>query len=399
MCHPIQGYERLHDRDGSPRDDYRGYRDGHLGNRDRFRTNRDDRNDRDYYRDRRDRPRYAREPSREHRDHHRGYRDRDREYGTETGRQPTFEEYMRSYFTGDQGTNRRYTGNQKVKLELKEFDGNSDPPGNTSRPAVPPRVDDKGKAPMGQNDPFTCYYCQDKGRIARDCPHKKKLINVAEKEEVQGIHVIRQEAAVQPELQPSSSFEELLSAYKIAPSAEDELKQLDPDLEDHYVISSHSSGMNVFKTGKDRESLPIGTTTCPHRRRQYQPYSVIQRLPDRDGSPRDDYRGYRDGHLGNRDRFRTNRDDRNDRDYYRDRRDRPRYAREPSREHRDHHRGYRDRDREYRDRDRGRQPTFEEYMRSYFTGDQGTNRRYTGNQKVKLELKEFDGNSDPPGIL
>ncbi|XP_043724227.1 uncharacterized protein LOC122671189 [Telopea speciosissima] len=126
-------------------------------------------------------------------------------------------------------------------------------------------------------------------------------------------------------------------------------------------------------------------SNLPIEEDRYQPHSVIQRLPDRDGSPRDDYRGYRDGHIGHRDRFRTDRDDRDDRDYYRDRRDGPRYAREPSREHRDHHRGY---------RDRGRQPTFEEYMRSYFTGDQGTNRRHTGNQKVKLELKEFDGNSD-----
>ncbi|XP_043700247.1 uncharacterized protein DDB_G0283697-like [Telopea speciosissima] len=138
-----------------------------------------------------------------------------------------------------------------------------------------------------------------------------------------------------------------------------------------------------------------GDSNVPIEEDRYQLHSVVQRLPDRDGSPRDDYRGYRDGHIGHRDRFRADRDDRDGRDYYRDRRDRARDAREPSKEHRDHHRGYKDRDREDREKDRGRQPTFEEYMRSYFTGDQGTNRRYTDNQKVKLELKEFDGHPDP----
>ncbi|XP_043705060.1 DEAD-box ATP-dependent RNA helicase 21-like [Telopea speciosissima] len=193
--------QRLPDRDGDPRDDYRGHRDGSRDHRDRLRD------DRNHYRDCRDKTRGIREPSREYKDRHRGYKDRDREeQDRNRGRQPTFEEYMRSYFTGDQGPNRCHTDNQKVKLELIEFDGDHDP--------------------------------QEKGLIAKDCPHKKKTINVAAKEEAhddddeeegleaypadddvakdyegldndtRGIHVMIQEAATQPEVQPSLPIKE-----------------------------------------------------------------------------------------------------------------------------------------------------------------------------------------------
>ncbi|XP_043705087.1 pre-mRNA-splicing factor 38-like [Telopea speciosissima] len=149
----------------------------------------------------------------------------------------------------------------------------------------------------------------------------------------------------------------------------------------------------------EEQRVPLDRdSNVPIEEDRYQLHSVVQRLPDRDGDPRDDYRDHRDRYRVHkdeprdlRDDYRVHRDeprdrfrdDRVNRDHYRDYRDRTRGTREPSWEYRDRHKGYRDRDREDWDRNRGDQPTFEEYMRCYFTReDKERYRKHKGQQVI-----------------